>query len=66
MAMLWGPEAGFPGLASRAEGFELVVAAVAAYLLAPEVMRPRDWTGGMLIVAASFTSAGLERRPAAA
>ena len=33
--------------------FELVVAAVAAYLLAGEVMRPQDWIGGALIVAAT-------------
>jgi drug/metabolite transporter (DMT)-like permease len=34
--------------------FELVVAAVAAYLLAGEVMRPQDWVGGALIVAATL------------
>ena len=33
--------------------FELVVAAVAAYRLAGEVMRPQDWIGGALIVAAT-------------
>jgi len=32
---------------------ELVVAAIAAYLLAGEVMRPQDWIGGALIVAAT-------------
>ncbi len=42
--------------------FELVVAAIAAYLLAGEVMGPRDWLGGSLIVAASLASAWLERR----
>ena len=46
--------------------FELVVAALAAYLLAGEVMRPQDWAGATLIVAASFASAWMERRPAAA
>jgi drug/metabolite transporter (DMT)-like permease len=33
--------------------FELVVAAIAAYLLAGEVMRPQDWVGGALIVVAT-------------
>jgi drug/metabolite transporter (DMT)-like permease len=33
--------------------FELVVAAIAAYLLAGEVMRSQDWIGGALIVAAT-------------
>ena len=33
--------------------FELVVAAVAAYLLAGEVMRAQDWIGGALIVLAT-------------
>jgi drug/metabolite transporter (DMT)-like permease len=42
--------------------FELVVAAVAAYLLAGEVMGPREWLGGSLIVAASLASAWMERR----
>ena len=37
--------------------FELVVAAVAAYLLAGEVMRPQDWIGGALIVAATCVPA---------
>lgn len=32
--------------------FELVVAAIAAYVLAGELMRPQDWAGGALIVAA--------------
>jgi drug/metabolite transporter (DMT)-like permease len=41
---------------------ELVVAAVAAYALAGEVMRAQDWAGGALIVAASFASAWMERR----
>jgi len=44
--------------------FELVVAAAAAYALAGEVLRPRDWLGGALIVAASAASGWLEaRRP---
>jgi len=42
--------------------FELVVGAVAAYVLAGEIMRPQDWAGGTLIVAASFASAWMERR----
>jgi len=42
--------------------FELVVAAIAAYVLAGEVMRPADWAGGALIVAASGASAWLEQR----
>jgi drug/metabolite transporter (DMT)-like permease len=42
--------------------FELAVAAIAAYLLAGEVMRLQDWLGGSLIVAASLASAWLERR----
>lgn len=42
--------------------FELVVAAIAAYLLAGEVMRPRDWLGGSLIVAASLASGWRERK----
>jgi len=33
--------------------FELVVAAIAAYVLAGEVMRPQDWLGGALIVVAT-------------
>jgi len=43
---------------------ELVVAAVASYLLAGEVLRPRDWVGGALIVAASVASGWLNaQRP---
>jgi len=38
--------------------FELVVAAVAAYLLAGEALRRRDWIGGALIVAASLAAGG--------
>ena len=40
--------------------FELVVAALAAYLLAGEVMRPQDWIGGAFIVAATLVPS---RRP---
>ena len=36
--------------------FELVVAAIAAWLLAGETMRPQDWIGGALIVAATLAS----------
>ncbi|MGZ5078871.1 MAG: DMT family transporter [Usitatibacter sp.] len=36
--------------------FELVVAAIAAYLLTYERLRPQDWIGGALIVAASIAS----------
>ena len=42
--------------------FELVVAAIAAYALAGEVLRPRDWSGGSLIVAATLASAWLNSR----
>jgi drug/metabolite transporter (DMT)-like permease len=37
--------------------FELVVAAVASYWLAGESLRPQDWAGGGLIIAASLASA---------
>ena len=36
--------------------FELVVAAIAAYCLAGESLRPQDWAGGSLIVLASLAS----------
>ena len=36
--------------------FELVVAAVASHYLAGEVLRPQDWIGGALIVAATLAS----------
>jgi len=36
--------------------FELVVAAIASYLLTGERLRPQDWAGGLLIVAASLAS----------
>jgi drug/metabolite transporter (DMT)-like permease len=42
--------------------FELVVAAIAAYLLAGEVMRPQDWLGGSLIVAATLLPLSSPRR----
>lgn len=42
--------------------FELVIAAIAAYVLAGETLRPQDWAGGALIVAASAMSAWMERR----
>lgn len=41
--------------------FELVVAAVASYLLAREVMTIREWLGGAMIVTASLFSGKLER-----
>ena len=43
--------------------FELVVAAVAANLLAGEVLRPQDWIGGALIVAATLATASAGSRP---
>lgn len=45
--------------------FELVVAAVAAYLLAGETMRAQDWAGGALIVAACFLAKASPRGPPA-
>jgi drug/metabolite transporter (DMT)-like permease len=42
--------------------FELVVAAIAAYVLAGEVMRPQDWIGGALIVAATVFPARYSSR----
>jgi len=45
---------------------ELVVAAAAAYALAGEALRPQDWIGGALIVAASVVSGWVRVRPAAA
>jgi drug/metabolite transporter (DMT)-like permease len=41
--------------------FELVVAAVASYWLAGEVLRAQDWLGGALIVAASLASGAGKR-----
>ncbi|HEX3062364.1 MAG TPA: DMT family transporter [Usitatibacter sp.] len=42
--------------------FELVVAALAAYLLAGEVLRPTEWIGGGLIVAAGLASGWVKAR----
>jgi len=44
--------------------FELVVAAISAYLLAGEVMGPQEWIGGVLIVAATLFSGKMENRRA--
>ncbi|MDQ3187180.1 MAG: DMT family transporter [Pseudomonadota bacterium] len=41
--------------------FELVVAAVAAYLLTNEAMTLKEWTGGAMIVSASLFSARMNR-----
>ena len=43
--------------------FELVIAAVAAYLLAGEELRLQDWIGGALIVAATLASARGTQKP---
>jgi len=40
--------------------FELVVAAIASYTLAGEVMTPNEWVGGVLIVVAAFVAATSE------
>ena len=45
--------------------FELVIAAIAAYVLAGEVMRPQDWAGGALIVAATVAAGWGGRRESA-
>lgn len=42
--------------------FELVVAALASWLLAGEAMTLKEWTGGAMIVAASLFSGKLEER----
>ena len=42
--------------------FELVVAALAAYILAGEVLRPHEWFGGALIVAAGLASGRMKAR----
>ncbi|MBK6630306.1 MAG: DMT family transporter [Betaproteobacteria bacterium] len=42
--------------------FELVVAALASWLLAGEVMTLKEWIGGVMIVAASLFSGKLEAR----
>ncbi len=41
--------------------FELVVAAVAAYLLTNETMTLREWMGGTLIISASLFSSRVNR-----
>ena len=46
--------------------FELVVAAFAAHFLTDERLRPQDWVGGALIVAASLASGAIRARPGAA
>jgi drug/metabolite transporter (DMT)-like permease len=46
--------------------FELVVAAFAAYWLAGEELRLRDWIGGALIAAASVASGAIKARPGSA
>jgi drug/metabolite transporter (DMT)-like permease len=46
--------------------FELVVAALSAWLLAGETMTLQEWVGGAMIVAASLFSGRLEERPAGA
>jgi drug/metabolite transporter (DMT)-like permease len=46
--------------------FELVVAAFAAHFLTDERLRPQDWIGGVLIVAASVASGAIRARPGAA
>jgi drug/metabolite transporter (DMT)-like permease len=45
--------------------FELVVAAIASYLLSGEVMRVQEWVGGAMIVAASLFSGQIEHTAAA-
>jgi drug/metabolite transporter (DMT)-like permease len=40
--------------------FELVVAAIASWLLAGETLGPRDWIGGALIIGASLLSTRLQ------
>lgn len=42
--------------------FELVVAALASWLLAGETLGLRDWLGGLLIISASFLSIKLSRK----
>ncbi|MDD4945970.1 MAG: DMT family transporter [Gallionella sp.] len=46
--------------------FELVVAALASYVLADEAMGMRDWLGAMLIISASLLSGKLYAEPAEA
>jgi drug/metabolite transporter (DMT)-like permease len=42
--------------------FELVIAAIAAYVFAGELLRPLEWVGGGLIVAASLASGWVKPR----
>lgn len=42
--------------------FELVAGAVSSYLLAHELIRPQEWVGGALIVAAAYVSAHAARK----
>jgi drug/metabolite transporter (DMT)-like permease len=44
--------------------FELVAGAVSSVLLADETLRPQDWVGGALIVAASLAAAVRQSAPA--
>ncbi len=46
--------------------FELVVTAVAAWLLADEVLTLKEWCGGILIVAAGLLSDRMGSTPAGA
>jgi len=41
--------------------FELVIAAISSYLLAGEVMSPREWVGGAMIIAAALYSGRVGR-----
>lgn len=42
--------------------FELIIAALAAYVFAGELMRPNEWIGAVLIVAASLASGWVKSR----
>lgn len=42
--------------------FELVAGAVSSYLLAQELVKPQEWVGGALIVAAAYVSAHAARK----
>jgi drug/metabolite transporter (DMT)-like permease len=41
--------------------FELVIAALGAYLLAGEAMTTREWIGGVMIISASLFSSRMNR-----
>ena len=45
--------------------FELVVAALSAWLLAGEALTPKDWCGGAMIIAAGLLSERIAAHPAA-